>query len=187
MEGFFAIILVAALTFAVCFGADKLFTKLFRSKQEQKSGLAVRVNKKYGAFGTILLAMGVGALLTGTKLMLLVGIVVIPVGIWMVAYYLGFGVYYDTESFVVTAIGKKSVTHFYKDICSQQLYYASGNIIVELQMADGSTVQVNSNMEGVYAFLDYAFSAWCEQRGIAPESCGFHDPANSCWFPTREV
>lgn len=187
MEGFFAIVLVAVLVFGVCFCVDKVFTRLFRNKEQQKSGLSVRVSKKYGAFGVILAALGVGAMLTGSKVMLFAGILVMLVGIWMVTYYLGFGVYYDENSFVVTAMLKKSVTYRYRDIRAQALYNASGNIVIELHMADGSSFQINSNMEGVYAFLDYAFAAWCEETGVAQENCSFHDPSNSLWFPMLEV
>lgn len=186
MIEFIVIALVAAATFGVCFGVDKLFTKVFRSKVQQKSGLSVRANKRYGAFGVILLTMGVASMLTGLRLMLFAGAMVAVVGGWLVAYYLSFGVYYDQDSFVVTTLGKKSKTYTYRDICSQQLYNASGNIVVELHMADGTSFQVNSNMDGVYAFLDYAFSAWCTQKGIREDACSFHDPANSLWFPTEE-
>ena len=58
--------------------------------------------------------------------------------------------------------------------------------MVELHMSDGTAVQVQSNMVGVYPFLDTAFAGWCQQKNIDPESCDFHDPDNSCWFPTEE-
>ena len=56
---FLGVLLVAALVFLVCFLIDKGFTKLFRSQIEHRSGLAVRLNKKYGAFGLILAVLGV--------------------------------------------------------------------------------------------------------------------------------
>ena len=61
-----------------------------------------------------------------------------------------------------------------------------GSIVVELHMADGSTVSLQSTMEGVYPFLDAAFAAWFAQTGRDPEKCDFHDPSQSLWFPTVE-
>lgn len=187
METFIVIMLVAALVFGICYAVDKAFHRLFRNKVQQKSGLSVRASKRYGSFGVILLVLGIAAVLTGLKIMLFGGGIVGVAGLWMIGYYLGFGVYYDQDSFVVTAFGKKSITYTYGDIQTQQLYNSSGVIVIELYMADKSVLQLSSNMEGVYPFLDYAFAAWCLERGITPESCAFHDPANSCWFPERSV
>ena len=61
-----------------------------------------------------------------------------------------------------------------------------GNIIVELHMDDGTTVSLQSAMEGINPFLDTAFAAWCLQTGRDPQSCDFHDPSQSLWFPTVE-
>jgi len=62
-----------------------------------------------------------------------------------------------------------------------------GNVIVELHLKDARAVSLQSGMEGVYPFLDHAFYAWCRQTGRDPETCDFHDPANSLWFPMEEV
>ena len=53
---FLGVILLAALVFGLCFLADKGFTKTFRGKAQHQSGLSVRVNKRYGAFGVIMIA-----------------------------------------------------------------------------------------------------------------------------------
>ena len=111
------------------------------------------------------------------------GCVVIVLGIALVIYYLSTGLFYDEESFIYTSFGKKSLTYHYRDIESQQLYNAQGNLMVELYMTDGKSIHVHGNMNGAYDFLDKAFYGWCAQRGIAAEDCSFHDPSNSCWFP----
>ena len=181
-----SILLVAGIVFGVCFLVDKLFTKTFRSQAQHQSGLSVRPNKKYGAFGLILVVVGLGAVFSGLnndKVLLFGGGFVIVLGIALVLYYLSTGLFYDEESFIYLSFGKKSVTYHYRDIQSQQLYNAQGNLMVELYMADGKSVHVHANMVGAYDFLDKAFSGWCAQRGIAAEDCPFHDPANSCWFP----
>lgn len=184
-----ATIVVAALVFGLCYLVDKGFTRFFRGQVQHQSGLSIRLNKKYGAFGLILAVLGIAALFAGIPDDLVLAIgggVVIAVGVGLVIYYMTFGIFYDEDSFVYTSFGKRSVTYDYKDIQSQQLYNASGNIVVELHMKDGKTVDVQSAMKGADAFLDKAFAGWCSQRGIAAEECSFYDPANSCWFPSVE-
>ncbi len=183
---YIGVVIVAALVFGLCFVIDKGFTKLFRSQAQHKSGLAVRLNKKYGAFGLILIALGVAALFAGGWLMIAAGCIIIAVGICLVVYYMTFGVFYDENGFVLTTFGKKSTFYRYGDIVSQQLYNSYGNILIELNLIDGRSVQLQAGMTGVYPFLDKAFAAWCAQKGINPENCSFHDPENSCWFPGVE-
>lgn len=184
------VILVAAATFGVMFLIDKGFTKLFRSQQEHKSGLAVRLSKRYGSIGLILAVLGVAAIFAGFTqgwILSAGGGLLTVVGIGLVVYYMTFGVFYAEERFIVTTFGRKSTTYYYKDIVSQQLYNSYGNIIIELHLRDGRAVQLQSNMEGVYPFLDKAYAKWLQQTGRREEDCPFHDPQNSCWFPPMEV
>ena len=53
-------------------------------------------------------------------------------------------------------------------------------------MTDGRTVQLQSAMDGVYPFMDKAFTMWLRQTGRRQEDCSFYDPQNSCWFPPVE-
>ena len=180
------ILLVAAVVFGVCFLVDRLFTKLFRSRAQHRSGLAVRASKRYGAFGVILMVLGVAALIFGENLRI-PGAAVLLMGAGMAFYYLSYGIFYDGESFLVSSLGRKSRTYFYRDIRGQQLYIVTGgNVIVELHMENGETVSVNTQMDGVYPFLDTAFAGWCLQTGRDPQTCDFHDPSQSLWFPTVE-
>ena len=186
MGSIVSILLVVAVVFGICFLADKGFTKLFRGQAQHQSGLSVRPNKKYGAFGLILVVVGLGGVFAGLKddkVLLFGGCVVVLLGIGLVIYYLSTGLFYDEESFLYTSFGKKSVTYHYRDIQAQQLYNAQGSMMVELYMTDGKSVNVHGNMVGAYDFLDKAFTRWCAQRGINAEDCPFHDPSNSCWFP----
>ena len=184
------ILLVAALIFGACWLVDKSFTKAFRSKAQHRSGLAVRANKQYGVFGIVLIVLGILGICVGIAdswLLLCCGVIVLLMGAGLAAYYLGFGIFYDGESFLYSTFGKKSVTYYYKDITEQKLYLVQGgNIVVELHMADGSAVSVQSAFDGVYPFLDTAFAGWCLQTGRDPQDCGFHDPSQSLWFPTVE-
>ena len=187
---FIAIILVAAAVFGICYLVDKGFARAFRSKAQHRSGLAVRANKRYGIFGVILTALGVMALCAGITdgaVLLVGGLIVLLMGLCLAAYYLSFGIFYDGESFLQSRFGKKDVTYYYRDIRGQKLYLIQGgNIVVELHMADGNVVSLQSAMDGVYPFLDTAFAGWCLQTGRDPQSCDFHDPAQSLWFPTVE-
>ena len=185
----FGVLFIAALVFGVCFLVDKGFTRVFRSREQHKSGLSVRLNKKYGAVGLIMFVLGLSAIFTGvgeSTLMVVCGSILVPLGIALVVYYMTFGIFYDNEGFVLTTFGKKSAVYRYADIKSQQLYNSYGNILIELHMTDGRSVQLQAGMAGVYPFFDKAFSAWCAQKGIREEDCAFHDPANSCWFPPME-
>ena len=95
-------------------------------------------------------------------------------------------IFYDEDSFILTTFGKRSNTYRYNQIKAQQLYNAYGNIVIELHMGDGRTVQLQAGMEGVYPFLDKAFDGWLHQRGKKKEDCPYYDPENSCWFPPVE-
>ena len=105
------ILLVAALVFGVCYLVDKSFAKAFRSKAQHRSGLAVRANKLYGLAGLVLSILGILGFLTGLGaniLLLIGGLVVQALGIALIVYYLSFGIFYDGETMLVCAFGKKT-------------------------------------------------------------------------------
>lgn len=185
-----SMLLIAAVVFGACRIIDILFTNAFRSKAQHRSGLAVRVNRRYGVFGVGLivlgiLAMGVGA--TGGTALILGGAVVLIMGICLSVYYLTHGIFYDGESFLVASFRKEDRVYQFEQIKEQKLYLVQGgSIIIELYMDDDTSVSLQSSMDGVYLFLDTAFAAWCLQKGIDPQTCDFHDPSNSWWFPHEE-
>ena len=184
------IIIIVALTFGLCFLFDKGYTHIFRNKAQHRSGLAVRVSKRYASFGLVLCVLGITAVfsgLSGNTVLLAGGILVLLMAAGLITYYMTFGVFYDADSFILTTFGKKSITYRFRDICGQQLYVIQGgNVVVELHLADGNAVSIHSGMDGAYPFLDHAFAAWCRQTGRNPEDCSFHDPSNHLWFPPIE-
>ena len=186
----FTIVIAIALTFCACYFVDKGYTKLFRSKQQHKSGLQVRVSKRYASIGLILCILGLLAILTGVggeSVLLIGGFIVLCIGCCLVGHYLSFGIFYDADTFIVTAFGKKNPVYRFRDIRHQKLYLIQGgSIVVELHMTDDSAVSIHTAMEGAYPFLDHAFSAWCRQTGRNPDACSFHDPGNHLWFPCEE-
>ena len=183
-------ILVAAATFGICYLFDKGFQKYFRNKKQHRSGLAVRLPKVYSIAGVLLSVLGAIAVINGIaehNILLYGGLLVLLLGVCLCIYHLSFGIFYDEDSFVHTTFGKKDVTYRYSDILGQKLYVITGgSIVVELHMADGNTVSVQSTMNGAYPFLDAAFAGWCRLKAIDPQACEFHDPANHLWFPAED-
>ena len=184
------IVLIAAAVFGLCWLADKGFTKLFRSQAQHASGKAVRLNKRFATGGIVLIFLAVLALInsgSGGWIMVAGGILILLVGIGLIVYYVSCGIFYDEDTFLYTSYGKKNVVYRYGDIQFQQLYVVQGgSTLVELHMADGTSVQVSSQMTDHEKFLSHASVRWCRQRGIDPETCDFLDPDNNCWFPGQE-
>lgn len=186
----FSIALIAAATFGICYLLDRGFTRLFRNKAQHRSGKSVRVNKRCASFGLILCVLSIVSVfagLSGEKILLIGGFLVLLIGLGLICYYMSFGIFYDEESFIVSAFGKGSRTYRYQEILHQKLYLIQGgSIVIELHLSDGQSVSIQSAMEGAYPFLDHAFYNWCCQTGRDPAGCTFHDPANHLWFPTEE-
>ncbi len=184
------ILIVAAVVFALCFGADKLFGKVFRGESQHKSGLSVRLARRYAVAGLLLCVLSALVLTNLVReyniLMLLAAIILAVTGICLIVYYLSFGIYYDDESFLLSVFGKPTVQYRYADITAQQLYQTAGGIVVELYLTDGRTVSLQQGMEGVYPFLDKACHARFRQLGINSHECEWFDESNSCWFPPKE-
>ena len=184
------ILIIAALVFAVCFLVDRAFTKLFRSKAQHRSGMAIRASKRYGIFGVMFSVLGILGIVTGCtgdSVLTWAGLVVLLMGIALAVHYLSFGIFYDGESFLLCRFGRKSQEHRYEEIVSQKLYVLTGgSTVIELTLKDGSTVSVQSTMDGVYPFMDTAFAGWCMETGRKMEDCPFYDPSKSWWFPHEE-
>lgn len=187
---YIAVIILAALVFCACYLVDKGFVKLFRNQSQHRSGKAVRLSHRYGSAGLILFVFGVAVLFAGIGknwLLLVCGVLLMLVGVALTVYYMTFGVFYDEDGFVLTTFGKKSTLYPYRAIQAQQLYVTTGQqVILELYMEDGRSVQLQSAMPGVYDFMDKAFAKWLEQTGRKQEDCDFYNPKNSCWFPPVE-
>ncbi len=189
---FILILLLVAIVFCLCWLVDQAFTRLFRNQPQHKSGLSLRPSKRYGSVGIIIAFLGIAGILTGihdgNTAMIVGSSILVVCGIGLVAYYLSTGIFYDEDSFVYTSFGKKEVTYHFRDIRTQKLYVITGgSLVVELHMADGGAISIQTTMNGTYPFLDAAFAAWCRQKGISPESCTFHDPENHLWVPQEEM
>lgn len=186
-----AYLMIALATFAAMYGLDKLFTKLFRSQAQHHSGTAVRLKKGYGVAAVLLCVLGVLSLmqylLEKDILMLICTPVLLAMGGGLGAYYLSHGIFYDDDTFLFTTLGKKGVTYRYADITGQKLYVLQGgSYLVELYMADKTTVSIQTSMPGAYDFLDKACHARFRQLGVNSFECDWFDEGQSCWFPPVE-
>lgn len=182
-----AIVVIAAVVFLVCWLVDQAFMKLFRSKAQHRSGLAIRASKRYGIFGVMFSVLGILGILNGVngeRILTYAGAAVLLMGLALAVHYLSFGVFYDGESFLLCRFGRKSQEHCYEEIVSQKLYVVTGgSTVIELTLKDGSTVSLQSTMDGVYPFMDTAFAGWCIETGHEMDKCDFYDPSKSWWFP----
>ena len=184
-------LLIMAATFGVMFLLDKGLTKLFRGRQQHRSGTAVRLKKHYGILSLALMilgALGIVTYFSDRSLLLLVGgILVFPGGAVLGIYYLTHGIFYDSEGFLYTSFGNRSEEYRYADIRAQKLYEVQGGtLLVELHMANGRTVSVQTTMEGAPAFLDKAAHARMRQLGLNSHECGWFDESKGQWFPPLE-
>lgn len=184
------IVVIALLTFGVCFALDKLFSKAFRSSSQHRSGNRVKLRNRVAVFGLLVMLLAIVCIIfywTSHPVIFWSGWILLLMGGGLLAYYLSFGVYYDEQGFVYSRFGRKSKLYTYDQIAAQQLYSSHGSILVELHLGDGTTLTVQDNMDGGFAFLDYAFARWREIRGLGEEECSFHNPEKCQWFPTVEV
>lgn len=184
-------ILVAVLTFGGMYLLDKGITKFFRNQAQHHSGTAVRLKKGYGIGSIALILLAALSLMqyitAGEMIMLVSAVVLIAMGGGLGVYYLTHGIFYDDESFLYTTMGRKGRSYRYSQIRAQKLYVLQGgSYLVELYMDDGTTVSVQTSMEGAYAFLDKACHARFRQLGINSFECDWFDSDNSCWFPPVE-
>ena len=186
-----AYILIIAATFGVMFLLDKGLTRLFRSRDQHRSGTAVRLKKHYGILSLALMVLGVLGIVNyfpeKSLVLLLGGLLVLPGGALLGIYYLTHGIFYDDESFLYTTFGNRSVSYRYADIRAQKLYVIQGgSLLVELHMADGRAVSVQSTMEGASDFLSKAAHARMRQLGLNSHECGWFDESEGRWFPPVE-
>ena len=186
-----AYLLVIAATFGVMFLLDKGLTKLFRSRDQHRSGTAVRLKKHYGILSLAMMALGALGIITffadGNIILLLGGVLVLPGGAALGLYYLTHGIFYDNDTFLYTTFGNRSVSYRYADIVAQKLYeIQGGTLLVELHMTDGKAVSVQTTMEGAKTFLDKAAHARMRQLGLNSHECSWFDETEGRWFPPVE-
>ena len=184
-------LVVIAATFGVMFLLDKGLTKLFRSRDQHRSGTAVRLKKHFGILSLALMALGLLAIVTyftdRSPVLLVGGLLILPGGAVLGIYYLTHGIFYNDESFLYVTFGNRSREYRYGDIRGQKLYeIQGGTLLAELHMADGTAVSVQGNMEGAPTFLDKAAHARMRQLGLNSHECDWFDETAGRGFPPVE-
>ena len=184
-------LLVIAATFGAMYLMDKGLTRLFRSREQHRSGTAVRLKKHYGILSLAMIILGILGILTfffdGNVILLLGGVLVAPGGAVLGIYYLTHGIFYDDDSFLYVTFGNNAREYRYADIQGQKLYeIRGGTLLVELHMTDGKAVSVQFSMEGAPSFLDKAAHARMRQLGLNSHECQRFDETEGRWFPPVE-
>lgn len=190
MQFLFSILFIG-LIFGICFLVDKLFARCFRSRPQHVSGKSVRLNKRYFTFGILAFFFGAVLIVQGSRegpdwMVIVIGILAALLGLVLTLSYTFFGVFYDQDSFILSRLGRKSVSYRFSQIASQQLLESRAGLSVELFLQDGREISLQANMQGVYPFLDCAAAAWQKARGYSQPPAWF-DPDNSCWFPPHDA
>ena len=183
--------LVIAATFGAMYLMDKGLTRLFRSREQHRSGTAVRLKKHYGILSLAMIILGILGFLTfffdGNVILLLGGVLVAPGGAVLGIYYLTHGIFYNDDSFLYVTFGNNAREYRYADIQGQKLYeIQGGTLLVELHMRDGRAVSVQFSMEGAPSFLDKAAHARMRQLGLNSHECSWFDESQGRWFPPVE-
>ena len=174
------------LTFAFPLLLGNLFQQLYNTVDTWVVGNFAS-NEAFSAVGSVAsiinVLIGLFMGLPEDWVLIVGGALVVLMGIGLVVYYMGYGVFYDENSFLFMTLGKQTKTYYYNAIRAQQLYNNQGHLLIELHMSDGNVIQLQSTMNGCYEFMDHAFAAWLKQTGKKKEDCPYYDPDNSCWFP----
>ena len=184
-------LLVIAATFGAMYLMDKGLTRLFRSREQHRSGTAVRLKKHYGILSLAMIILGILGILTfffdGNVILLLGGVLVAPGGAVLGIYYLTHGIFYNDDSFLYVTFGNNAREYRYADIQGQKLYeIQGGTLLVELHMADGKAGSVQTSMEGAKTFLDKAAHARMRQLGLNSHEGQWVDETEGRWFPPVE-
>ena len=181
--GFWFVVIVCAVVFALCFLVDGLAKKL-RGKARADER-AVRMPKRSVSIGMLLIVFALCAVLFWVPqevLWLRVGcFVVAAMGVVLIVQYLSFSVRYDEGGFTVAQFARPKRTFRYADIRAQRSLMTRSGIHATLLTQDDS-VSLTSAMEGADVFLRFAFGKWCAEKGIDPESIE-NNPQMMTYFP----
>lgn len=170
-----------ALVFGLCYMVDKLI-KHFFPKDERK---AVRLPRKSVIFGILLTFVAFAApLMFWNQLEWYIRVgcgIVLLMGAFLLVQYFSFSIRYDKEGFTYRTLGKKPMDCRYEDILGQKSLLTRSGVNSALYTICGE-VPIYSAQVGVQDFLKTAFAAWCEKKGIDPETVE-NNPNFLVYFP----
>lgn len=169
------------LVFGICFGVDKLIKKLVPTDARK----AVRLPRRSAVFGLLLTFLGFVMLLNfwnqlewyfriGSGIVLLMGV-------FLHWQYSAFSIRYDEEGFTCRSLGKKPMHCRYEEILGQKSIIARSGVNSTLYTEHGE-IPIYSAQTGVQDFLETAFAAWCEKKGVDPDTVE-NNPNYLTYFP----
>ena len=173
--------LIMAAVFGICFLVDRLCRKIFPGDGRK----AVRLPRRSVIFGILLTFFAFAVMLSFWQELsgyLRAGcFIVLAMGLFLLAQYFAFSIRYDAEGFTFRALGKKPYTAKYADILGQKALITRSGVNSSLYLKDGE-VPIFSAQVGAQEFLKTAFAAWCEAKGIDPDTVE-NNPAYLVYFP----
>lgn len=181
-----AIAILCAFVFLVCFLVDLLLRKLFPKEKIEKSKQVVHLPRRQAIFGIILTfaAIVVFVRFLQQKMdvpLLLGGIAALLIGAGLLVNYCSFSIYYDDETFLYRDLRHKKTLYHYSQIRGQRSLLTRSGVNTEL-FVGGESLQLYSAMQGLDAFLNKAFFRWCSAKGIDPDSVE-NNPRMLTYFP----
>lgn len=185
MKQYLPYLIVAILTFSLCFLVDSL------SKRRRRGRPAVRrvkPRKLAISFGLALTFFGLGAGLRflGEDVLLTVCCAgVLLMGIALIAIYLSTSIVYDDEGFTDKAPFRKAKRHRYGEIRGQTSLLTRSGVNAML-LAGDDEVHIYESMDGVQEFLQAAYHGWLAQTGRTEADCPPPNPTYLVWFPEPE-
>lgn len=172
------------LVFALCFAVDHLIQRL-RARQGRSGVRSVRPPRRSVTVGIVLLILGLLCLLFWEhQLATFGGIIIALMGLVMLTFYFVFSLEYDERGFTCRN-GRTRIHYHYNQIRGQQTLQTRSGLAVAMQVGD-DLVELNSAMTGAQEFLAFAYSRWCTERGVDPDTCPPPNPRSMVWFPPLE-
>lgn len=185
MKQYLPYIIVAALTFAICFAVDSLSK---RRRRGQPARRQVKPRRTTVVFGLVLsfFGLGVGLRFLGQDTLITVcsaGVLLMGVGLLYV--YGATAIVYDDEGFTDKAPFRRPKRHDYGDIRGERALMTRSGVNAMLY-AGQDEVHIYQSMEGVQEFLKTAYHGWLAQTGRTQDDCPPPNATYLVWFPEPE-
>ena len=178
----------AAVIFGLCWLVDLVMKKLTPDDERKTKGRVVRPPRRGSVVGILLLFFGFSAILFYSSKMEPLWIVLCALvalfGGFLLAQNLSCAVYYDDEGFTYKDLKNRSKSYRYAEIEGQRSALTRGGVQTTLFVA-GDAIPLYEAMDGLKPFLEYAFSHWCEAKGVDPETVE-NNPEMLTFFPDPE-
>ena len=181
-------VLLIAAVFGLVALFDFLLKKLIPKPKHAQSGNTVRMPRYSFIFGILLSVFAVFALLVvpfdSQKTLWLACWAVLAMGVFLLFNFFRVGIFYDEEGFTYRTLTGKARSYRYADITAQESFLARSGWNSTLYVGNDE-IPLSAAMQGVDAFLNKAFFAWCKEKGIDPDTVE-NNPTMLVFFPPLE-